>query len=91
MGVSDMFLLEPRAFQLRSRSSIANTHTTMSGMRDQAADCARSQGSHIRHVESAARTAPERCQERGAYIYYFWRNAVLPAVYIPEPSVSAEL
>jgi hypothetical protein len=63
----------------------------MSGLWNQAADGACSQGSYIGHVKPIGfRATPKRCEERG-FVYGFWGDALMPTVYLPEPSVSAEL
>lgn len=94
MGVPDMLLLQPRAFQLRPCSRISHTHTAMSGLRNKAADCTCRQGSHSGHVESTSPwPAPERCEEWNPSSSFGFYNIVIgmSSLHLPEPPFSTQL
>ena len=95
MGVPDMLLFQPRAFQLRPRSRISHTHTAMSRLRNKAADCTCCQSSHSGHVESTSPwPASERCEEwnPSSSSFGFYNIAIgMPSLHLPEPSFSPQL
>jgi hypothetical protein len=89
LGVSDLFLFEPSAFQLRSCIGFSHAYTAMSRMWDQTANCACGQGSDSGHVKQAsAWTTAKGYQNSDLYDRTLSeRHGVLPPMYAREPSL----